>query len=68
MRLFLVAVVLAAAIVPATLSLPEAEACQPVWWKCPLNGRMYASCGTTLPTSSPLARCVNDVLREATLP
>ncbi|HUR68253.1 MAG TPA: hypothetical protein VM370_03335 [Candidatus Thermoplasmatota archaeon] len=66
MRLFLAALVLTLAILPATLALPEAHACQPLSYYCALNGHYYYVCGTTVPP--PAVQCALDTVRDAHWP
>lgn len=44
----------------------DAAACQPLWWRCPLNGNYYAVCGTASPP--PIVKCAQDTLRDLALP
>lgn len=67
MKLLLPALlIVAVAIVPATLTLDTADACQPYSWICPLNGQWYQICGTNIPP--PIVKCAEDTLRDASIP
>lgn len=64
--LVLLSLVSALVVVPATVVLPAADACQPLSWYCPLNGQYYYVCGSTSPP--PVVKCAQDTLRDLTLP
>lgn len=55
-------VVLFAALVaaPALAALPEAQACQPYEYYCPIDGRSYWACSGKIPSSA--SACVMRVL------
>ena len=66
MKLLLAMAILAAALVPATLTLETADACRPMSWICPLNGQWYHTCGTHVPP--PIVWCVEDTVRDLSIP
>ncbi len=64
--LLIVALFATLVIAPALIATPTADACQPVFWRCPLNGQWYVSCGPSSPP--PALMCARDMADIARLP
>lgn len=61
MKALMIVVALSAFVAaPALALLPEAEACQPYQYYCPIDGHFYWACGSQIPPSS--VHCVLSVL------
>ena len=55
MRALILMVLLGAVLAPAAAVLPVADACQPLTFVCPLNGKEVHTCGTQVPP--PIVYC-----------
>ena len=70
MKLLLIALVLSAAVVlPAMMTLPTADACQPLSFRCPITGQYVHTCSGTV-SVPPIVYCVPGILDQVvpTLP
>ena len=63
MKLAIAAVVVAAAILPAMITVPEADACQPYSFACPITGEYVHTCGGTV-CVPPIVLCVPGIVEH----